>query len=227
MNRLLFSTGKGQPVIYAMGDRMKENGYWELPEGYRLDREVKLGEDRKTMIRLAVIQVVLLAAMIAAALPGHPVRAAFSMGTLRTVAAYVFTIVGILVYCLGHEWVHGVFIRLITGRSAEFGLELKKGMAYASSKAYFPKLPYIVIALAPLAVWTAVLGVLLGDVPENWFWYLYVIQMVNVTGAAGDLYVTWLTLRAPKGTLIQDSGTEMRFYAPNAGQERKQKETER
>ena len=134
------------------------------------------------------------------------------MGAVRTVAAFCFMAVGILIYFLAHEWVHGVFIRLVTGRSAAFGFELKKGMAHAYSNAFFAKSPYVVIALAPLVVWTVLLGLLLRDVPESWFWYLYVIQIVNVSGAVGDLYVTWLTLHMPKDTLILDTGMEMRFY---------------
>ena len=134
------------------------------------------------------------------------------MGAARSAAACCFMAVGILIYLLAHEWVHGVFIRLFTGRSAAFGFELKKGMAYAYSKAFFAKSPYVVIALAPLVVWTVLLGLLLRDVPASWFWYLYVIQIVNVSGAAGDLYVTWLTLHMPKDVLILDNGMEMRYY---------------
>ena len=191
---------------------MKEHACWELPPGYSLEREVKLPEDRGALKIMAVLQLVLAAVLIGFGLWNHPIREAFSMGAVRTVAAFCFMAVGILIYFLAHEWVHGVFIRLVTGRSAAFGFELKKGMAYAYSNAFFAKSPYVVIALAPLVVWTVLLGLLLRDVPESWFWYLYVIQIVNVSGAVGDLYVTWLTLHMPKDTLILDTGMEMRFY---------------
>lgn len=202
---------------------MKPNTYWELPPGYSLQREVKLPEDRSALKIMAVLQLVLAGALILFGALRHPVREAFSMGAARTAAAFCMTAAGIFLYFLAHEWVHGVFIRVFTGRSAAFGFELKKGMAYAYSKAYLPRIPYVIIALAPLTVWTALLGMLLGDVPESWFWYLYLIQIVNVSGAAGDLYVSWLTLGMPTETLILDSGMEMRFYWPDG---KKQKETE-
>ena len=44
------------------------------------------------------------------------------------------------------------------------------------------------------------------------YYNLYVIQIVNVSGAVGDLYVTWLTLHMPKDVLILDNGMEMRYY---------------
>ena len=191
---------------------MKEHACWELPLGYSLEREVKLPEDRGALKIMAVLQLVLAAVLIGFGLWNHPIREAFSMSAVRTVAAFCFMAVGILVYILAHEWTHGGFIRLVTGRSAAFGLELKKGRAYASSNAFLRKSPYVVIALAPLVVWTVLLGLLLRDVPESWFWYLYVIQIVNVSGAAGDLYITGLTLRMPKDVLILDSGMEMRYY---------------
>ena len=191
---------------------MKKNTYWDLPPGYSLEREVKLPEDRGALKIMAVLQLVLAAALIVFGLWHHPIREAFYMGAARTAAAFCFMAVGILIYFLAHEWVHGVFIRLFTGRSAAFGFELKKGMAYAYSNAFFAKSPYVVIALAPLVVWTVLLGLLLRDVPASWFWYLYVIQIVNVSGAVGDLYVTWLTLHMPKDVLILDNGMEMRYY---------------
>ncbi|MGN1413859.1 MAG: DUF3267 domain-containing protein [Anaerovoracaceae bacterium] len=191
---------------------MKEHVFWELPPGYILEREVKLSEDRGALKIMAVLQLVLAAVLFGLGLWHHPIREAFSMGAVRTAAAFCFMVVGILIYFLAHEWVHGVFIRLFSGRSAAFGFELKKGMAYAYSNAFFAKSPYVVIALAPLVVWTVLLGLLLRDVPTSWFWYLYAIQIVNVSGAVGDLYVTWLTLHMPKGTLILDNGMEMRFY---------------
>ena len=94
--------------------------------------------------------------------------------------------------------------------------DFEGGMAFASSEAYFGKIPYIIIALAPLAVWGILLGVLTGDAePEN-FWFLYIIQIVNVTGAVGDLYMSFITAKMPKDVLIIDHGTSMEFFLPEA-----------
>lgn len=185
---------------------------WDLPEGYGLYRQVRLDQDKKMAVILTLAQLVLAAAVIWLGIGVCPISAAFSMETGQIIMGFAAMAVGIFVYVLGHEWVHGVFIRLFSGKPASFGF--KAGMAYAGSEAYFGKLAYIVIALAPLVVWTAILGVLLDDVSRQWFWYLNMIQVVNVSGAVGDLYVTAVIARAPKGVLARDSGTEMKFYAP-------------
>lgn len=88
--------------------------------------------------------------------------------------------------------------------------------AWAGSSEYFGRRSYAVIALAPLAFWGAVLASLCAAVPAQWFWVLYLVQVANVSGAAGDLYITWKALHMPAEVLIQDTGTEMAFYAPQA-----------
>ena len=48
---------------------------------------------------------------------------------------------------------------------------------------------------------------------ESAFWYLYIIQIVNVSGAAGDLYVGWLIARSQSDVMVRDAGTDMSFYS--------------
>ena len=45
-----------------------------------------------------------------------------------------------------------------------------------------------------------------------WFLAAYFIQAMNLSGAAGGLYVVYLCLRAPAGLLVNDDGVSMRFY---------------
>ncbi|MBQ8563368.1 MAG: DUF3267 domain-containing protein [Firmicutes bacterium] len=191
---------------------MKDQVFWEVPEGYRLYHDLNLAEDRKSLTVLAISQLVAIVLLIAIGILVCPLRHAFDMEAVKIVAGLGFLCIGIVVYIVAHEWVHGMAIRFITGRQADFGFDLKKGMAYAGSDAYFGKAAYIIIALAPLMFWGITLFVILWEVAESWFWYLYAIQIMNISGSVGDLYVTGLTLRAPKGTIVRDSGTSMLFY---------------
>ena len=50
--------------------------------------------------------------------------------------------------------------------------------------------------------------------PAEYFLCLYAIQIFNISGAVGDIYVTWLVLRMPQGVLIYDEGVSMKFFAP-------------
>ena len=105
-------------------------------------------------------------------------------------------------------------IKFFTGVPAQYGFKLRAGMAYASSRFFFRRTAYMIIALAPIVVWGIVLTLLLRDIPEQYWWYLYAIQIFNVSGAAGDLFVTYRILTMPKDVLVLDTGMEMKFFAP-------------
>ena len=120
--------------------------------------------------------------------------------------------VGLIAYIVLHELVHGVFIRIFTGKRAKYGFSL--AYAYAYSDFYFTKRPYLVIALAPVVLWGAVLAILAPVLPLSWFWVVYIIQLTNLSGAAGDLFVTVCLWRLPRDILIKDDGTAMTVFAP-------------
>ena len=85
--------------------------------------------------------------------------------------------------------------------------------AFAGSDDYYAKKPYIFIALAPIVVWGIVLAVINLLVPRQWFWMVYLIQVINLSGAAGDLFVTVKFSRLPKDILVRDYGVGMRVYS--------------
>ena len=120
--------------------------------------------------------------------------------------------VGTVAYIVGHEAVHGVFMWLYSRKKPHFGLSFT--YAYAGSDMYFAKKPYLVIAIAPLVFWTVALAVLQLLLPAEWFWVVWVIQITNISGAAGDLFVFALMLKKPETVLVQDSGTAMTVYLP-------------
>ena len=118
-------------------------------------------------------------------------------------------IVGLLAYIALHELTHGAVMKAC-GASVRYGY--KVAYAYAGSDAYFTRSAYIVIALAPVVVWGIVFAVLAACLPREWFPAVWLWQLVNISGAAGDFYCTCRILRAPRDTLVQDTGTAMTFY---------------
>ena len=111
-------------------------------------------------------------------------------------------------YCASHAAV----MRAFGAKKLRFGFT---GLyAYAGSEEdYFAKRPYRQIALAPLVVWTLVFAVLAFLVPRVWFWVVWFWQIMNVSGAAGDVYVTLKLLRRPRDILVKDSGVAMTVYS--------------
>ena len=188
--------------------------YPGLPAGYDLYEALDMASDRAVFKRISWCSLIIVAVMIVLGRLTVSPSALFSIGWLRVLLAACLTIVGMVVYVFAHEWVHGVLIRVFTGESAQFGFKAGSGMAYAKSSWFFSRPAYIAVALAPVVVWGVVLGVLMGDVPAEYFWCLYAIQIFNISGAVGDIYVTWLVLRMPRGVIIYDEGVSMKFFAP-------------
>ena len=119
---------------------------------------------------------------------------------------------GVLGYVILHEAIHGVCFWAFSHEKPRLGW--KSAYAYAASDAYYPKGPYLTIVLAPVVLWGVVLAALAAVLPVRWYWMTQAIQLMNLSGAAGDMYVTWLLCRMPGSILVQDSGVDMRVYAP-------------
>lgn len=185
-----------------------------LPQGYELYEIIDFSKDPKLTKRIAWSSLAVILAMIAAALPGHSLKAAAAMQPVQIAVSVLAMLVGLAVYLLLHEGVHGMCIKFFTGEPAQYGFDLKAGLACAGSHFFFRRKTYIIIALAPILVWGIVLTLLLRDVSESYWWYLYAIQIFNVSGAAGDLFVTYRILTMPKDVLVLDTGMNMKFFAP-------------
>jgi len=87
--------------------------------------------------------------------------------------------------------------------------------AYAGSDDYYGKKAYIFIALAPVVLWGIVIAIINCFVPLDWFWGIYFLQIFNISGAAGDFFVTIKFLRFPKDILVKDKGVSMTVYSKN------------
>ena len=185
-----------------------------LPAHYDLYERIDLASDKKALRSILIWSIVCMFVMVGYGLWKHSFIASFDMETWRVLFCVFAMAVGLLVYIVLHEAVHGIFIRLFTGDTPSFGFDLSKGMAYAGSTWLFRKWPYIIIALSPVVFWGIVLEIWLNDIPGQYYWYLYAIQIFNITGAAGDLYVTLRVLGMPDDILAKDSGTSMEFYRP-------------
>ena len=89
----------------------------------------------------------------------------------------------------------------------------KGSYAYAGSDDYYSKGAYIFIALAPVVLWGVVLLATNLFMPREWFWVVYFIQICNISGAAGDFFVTFKFSRMPSDILVKDYGVGMEVYS--------------
>lgn len=186
--------------------------YRELPQGHRQILTIDLQKNKKLALMVNGLALLIAAAMIAVALPLVPIGSIFVNDDLRGILIKLAVMYGgMFVYIILHEAVHGIVMRRFSDAKVRFGFT---GLyAYAGSDAYYCRKHYIIIALAPIVVWGVVLGILNVLVPEEWFYVVYMIQMTNVSGAAGDLYVSWKMSRLPADILVQDVGIAMTVYS--------------
>ena len=126
------------------------------------------------------------------------------------VHALAALVLGTVIYVILHEFTHGIAMRCMGGKQVKYGFTGMYAFA-GSSEDYFPKSRYICIALAPVILWGLVFAVLQKYL-AGWEWVVWFLQMMNVGGAAGDIYVTVKVAGMSKTILVMDTGVNMTVY---------------
>lgn len=184
----------------------------KLPDGYDLYSVIDLKTNKKDNLFVTIGSVVIMAVMFIAAYFTKGVYILASIGWVKIIINIVIAFVGSVVYIFLHEATHAAFFKIFdTKCRLRFGF--KAAMAYCASDGYYKKAPYLAVALSPVVIWTLLLLIPCLLVPLTYFWGVFFIQIFNISGAAGDLYVTVKILTAPKKALILDNGTDMEIYA--------------
>ena len=184
-----------------------------LPDGYNEIYTIDLQKNKKSALLVNLLAIVIAILLV---VPMHfavPIFSMFSMekGMKNYLLRFGVLIVLIVLYMVLHELVHGIAMKICGTKKVKYGFT---GMyAFAGSKDYYDKKAYIFIALAPVVLWGIVLAVVTPLVPVEWFWVVYMIQITNLSGAAGDLFVTVKFSRLPSDILVQDYGVGMKVYS--------------
>jgi hypothetical protein len=143
-------------------------------------------------------------------------RGPYSTAFSETIPWLLAVVVVLVTTFAGHEIVHGLAIRW-AGHKPRFGMELHKGILYATAdRALFPRNHFVVIALAPLVVITLAGMVLMIFVPDSIGYYVGLIVVLNAAGAIGDLWMAAVVLRYPPEALVRDEADSIRIYVRSA-----------
>ena len=186
-----------------------------LPAGYSQIMEVNLQKNKKVAFMVNGAAVLVMVVMFVVANFFVPVSIVFDM-VQNGEFLYVFLMLLVmlassLAYMVLHELAHAVAMKAFGTKKVKFGYT---GVyAFAGSNDYYTKGAYLIIALAPVVVWGVILAVINAFVPLEWFWVVYFVQMSNISGAAGDFYVTFKFMKLPKDILVHDSGVDMKVYS--------------
>ena len=188
-----------------------------LPENYREYYSVDMQNNKKMMLVINFIAILIGVAMVLAVgffIPPSTLTGGVEPSSERLMNISIkFVVVAILsiVYIILHEAVHGIAMKICGTKKVKYGFT---GVyASAGSDDYYDKKSYIFIALAPVVLWGIVIAIANFLVPRDWFWVVYIIQIANISGATGDYFVTFKFSRFPKDILVRDSGSAMKVYS--------------
>ena len=175
-----------------------------LPAGYGEIYSVNLQKNKKVAVFINLLAVAIAIVMV---IPMHfavPLWSLFDMsaGLGAYCVRFGGLLVGMIVYMVLHEAVHGIAMKICGTKKVKYGFT---GLyAFAGSEDYYDKKSYIFIALAPIVLWGAVLAVVNLLVPYEWIWVVYLIQVMNISGAAGDMFVSFKFSKMPSDILVSD-----------------------
>lgn len=184
-----------------------------LPDGYKEIYSIDLQKNKKMSLLVNLLSIFICIVM---AVPMHfivPVTTLFDMeqGLKDYTLRFVVLLVALVLYIILHEAVHGIAMKICGTKKVKYGFT---GLyAFAGSDDYYDKTAYIFIALAPVILWGVVFAIINPFVPTSWFWVVYMLQIMNISGAAGDFFVSARFSRLPEDILVKDYGVGMTVYS--------------
>lgn len=188
--------------------------YKELPNGYKEVYSIDAGNTKTglilNLIGLPIMIVMFIILMVIKSLVCGKINFDLSDGETSLVL-FILCIVMIL-YIIIHELTHGLFYKSFTKEKLKFGLKLT--CAYCGVPTiYMKKIPMIITALAPFVIYSLIGVVLMIVVPYNViFLAIDILFSAYVAGCVGDIYISFLLIKYPKETLVNDTGAKQTFY---------------
>lgn len=193
---------------------IKMKYYKELPNGYKEVYSIDAGNTKTglilNLIGLPIMIVMFIILMVIKSLVCGKINFDLSDGETSLVL-FILCIVMIL-YIIIHELTHGLFYKFFTNEKLKFGLKLT--CAYCGVPTiYMKKIPMIITALAPFVIYSLIGVVLMIVVPYNViFLAIDILFSAHVAGCVGDIYISFLLIKYPKETLVNDTGAKQTFY---------------
>lgn len=119
----------------------------------------------------------------------------------------------ILVTVLVHEWVHGLAYQLL-GYRVSYGVSLHLGAAYAGAFGQWQRRTHnLLVALAPLLLLSPLLLLAVALGGPLLARLAFAALLFNISGAVGDLYLSYRLLRMPPAALLYDADPKTMWYA--------------
>lgn len=191
----------------------KVKSFNSLPSGYRLDFSIDLLKNRKKLIMinflaLASLLPVIMLYLAIIAFTSKTLEFTIIEISLWKMIVFILALIG---YIFLHELTHAVFFKMATKEKVKFGFH--GVMASASVPGiYFYKKPYLIAGLAPAVIFTVILGIPMIFFNNLDLLLVFIVFASHFSGCVGDFYIAYKLKKYPQDTLIEDTGTGMKFY---------------
>ena len=189
-----------------------------LPNYYEPIKKIDLREDKKATIVIRILSAVAVAVMLVLGGVLYGENALKSL-LLTEKSSELYNLIGrvllIIFFCFLYiqlrEGINILLMKLFC-KKARIKMNFRLFFTDATSTAFYNRRTYIFISIVPFLIFALLLAVIVSLVPFEWFWTVYIVQIVNFASAVGDMAVLFILLRMPKDILIRDSGTEIEVF---------------
>ena len=185
----------------------------KLPDGFRLCWESDLLRKRNTLLIVNLLSFGLFALLSAFGLrrlfsaPPFPI---LELPFPEYFVWLVIVIAGCALQVLMHAHAHAVLCRWISRKPPVFGF--RKMYVYAAGGGYFSRETFIAIEMIPFILQTLALIFLQLTMKPVFAAAAYIVQIVNISGSARELYTAVMLFLNPKAKWIRDDGLVIRAY---------------
>jgi len=191
----------------------KEKSLNYIPEDYQEVFSIDFLKDKKKLIFVNLLSLSFLFPVILVyyLIITYTSKVLIVEGTITEPWKLFAFVISMILYIIIHELIHAIFFKLATKEKVKFGFH---GI-YASASVpgvYFYKKPYLIAGLAPAVIMSIVFiipGFFLDGID---LLLLTLIFAVHFSGCTGDFYVSFKLLKYSSDTLIEDTGTGMKFF---------------
>lgn len=193
-----------------------------LPDKYQLDYQIDMLKDKKELFLVNVYSLLILVLVIVVyylILRFTDKSLAFSFNNdmlvnNNLIIRTIILIASLFLYIVVHEIIHAIFFKLATKEKVKFGFHGIMASACVPG-VYFYKKPYLLAGLAPAIIMSVVFIAPMFFVNGLDLLFFFALFAVHISGCAGDFYIAIKLIKYPSNTLIEDTGTGMKFFTKN------------
>lgn len=185
--------------------------YKEKPEKLKTEHVIDPEGDKKLRLYLSLGAVGLAAVLVGIGCIFVPIAKLYDVGGVGRfiLRAVLIVFMAVAYYCV-HELVHSYVLKRLTGITAKIVFE--KYHAHCVSDTVFTLKGYLIYCFAPVVIIGVVLLILNIVLSDKFFWQVYIIQIINIAGAAGELYAAYRLIKERKELAVQDDGVKLAYW---------------